>query len=138
MDGLVQNIVCLDSSNCNQMKAFFHSTWEIPPSCFLFSLYCFQGAFHSVVNCTCSLLFFSIFHFFFTTFVQRPFSAKTIQGSLHLICIINRLPKRARWQRYTKVVSRSPHPTSLVTLPPEKYEFFVLFNYVVRITNCSR
>ena len=88
MDGLVQNIVCLDSSNCDQMKAFFHSSWEIPPSCFLFSLYCFQGAFHSVGNCTCSLLFFSIFHFFFTTFVQRPFSAKTIQGSLHLICII--------------------------------------------------
>ena len=138
MDGLIQNIVCLDSSNCNQMKAFFHSSWEIPPSCFLFSLYCFQGAFHSVVNCTCSLLFFSIFHFFFTTFVQRSFSAKTIQGSLHLICIINRLPKRARWQRYTKVVSRSPHPTSLVTLPPVKTSFFVLFDYVVRTTNCSR
>ena len=133
MDGLVQNIVCLESSNCNQMKAFFHSSWEIPPS-----LYCFQGAFHSVGNCTCSLLFFSIFHFFFTTFVQRPFSAKTIQGSLHLICIINRLPKRARWQRYTKFVSRSPHPTSLVTLPPEKYKFFVLFDYVVRTKNCSR
>ena len=88
MDGLVQNIVCLDSSNCNQMKAVFHSSWEIPPSCFRFSLYCFQGAFHSVVNCTCSLSFFSIFHFFFTTFVQQPFSATTIQGSLHLICTI--------------------------------------------------
>ena len=63
---------------------------EIAPSCFRF---------HIVVNCTCSLLFFSIFHFLLTTFVRRPFSAKTIQGFRQLICIINRLHKRATSKR---------------------------------------
>ena len=92
-------------------------------SSFLFSLFFVPllGAFHSVWNCTCSLLFFSVFHFHFTTFGWRPFSEKTIQGSLHLICTINRLShfrkntkqmqKQARWRKYIKVVSRSPHPS---------------------------
>ena len=46
---------------------------------------------------TCSFWFFSICHFLFTNFGWRPFSEKPIQlqGSLHLICIINRLHKRA-------------------------------------------
>ena len=96
MDGLVQNFACLDSSNCNQVNAFFHSLRKISPSCFCYSSYSVRVAFHSVVNCTCSLLFFSIFHYLFTTFAWRPFfPAKTIQGFLHLICIINRLHKRA-------------------------------------------
>ena len=99
MDGLVQNIVCLDSSNCNQENAFFNSLWKIPPPCFCFPLYRFQRAFCSVLNCTCSLLFCSIFHFLFTTYAWQPFSAKTILGSLHLICIINRLHKRATSKR---------------------------------------
>ena len=101
MDGLVQNIVCLDSSNCNQENTFFNSLWKIiPPPCFCFPLYHFQGAFCSVLNCTvCSLLFSAIFHFLFTTFAWQPFLAKTIQGSLHLICIINRLHKRATFKR---------------------------------------
>lgn len=94
MDGLVPNSVCLDSSNRNQVNAFSHSSRKIP-SCFRFSLYHFWRAFHSVVNCTCSLLFFTILHFLFTTVVQPPFSAKAFQGSLHLMCIINRLNKRA-------------------------------------------
>ena len=145
MDGLVQNIVCLDSSNCNQENAFFNSLWKIAPPCFCFPLYRFQRAFCSVLNCTCSLLFCSIFHFLFTTYAWQPFSAKTILGSLHLICIINRLHKRATSKRkqnkhrneqdgwgtiiyYTKVVSRSPHPTRLVTLPPGKWKCFALFN----------
>ena len=76
MDGLVQNIVCLDSSNCNQVNAFFNSLWKIPPPCFCFSLYHLQGAFHNVLRCTCSLFFFSIFHFLFTTFAQQPFLKK--------------------------------------------------------------
>ena len=100
MDGLVQNIVCLASSNCNQENTFFNSLWKIiPPPCFCFPLYHFQGAFCSVLNCTCSLLFCLIFHFLFTTFAWQPFLAKTIQGSLHLICIINRLHKRATSKR---------------------------------------
>ena len=49
--------------------------------------------------------------------------------------------KRARCRRHTKVVSRSPHTTSLVTLPPGKCNFFVLFDYAVSISfrtkNCS-
>ena len=98
MDGLVPNSVCLDASNCNQVNAFSHSSRKIP-SCFCFSLYHFWRAFHSVVNCTCSLLFFTILHFLFTTVVQPPFSAKAFQGSLHLMCIINRLNKRATSKR---------------------------------------
>ena len=97
MDGLVQNIVCLDSLNCNQVNTFFNSLWKIPPPYFRSSLYHSQGAFHSVLHCTCSLFFFSIFHFLFITFL-----AKTIQGSLHLICIITntcRSHKRATSKR---------------------------------------
>ena len=102
MDGLVPNSVCLDASNCNQVNAFSHSSWKIP-SCFCFSLYHFWRAFHSVVNCTCSLLFFTIIlHFLFTTVVQPPFSAKAFQGSLHLMCIINRLNKRATSKKKKK------------------------------------
>ena len=106
MDVSVQNIVCLDSLNCNQVNAFYHSLRKIPPSCVSFSSYRrLLGSLplcHSVVNCTCSLLFFPIFHFLFTTFTQQPFSAKAILGFLHLICISNeycRSHKRATFKR---------------------------------------
>ena len=57
-------------------------------------------AFRSVWNCTCSFLIFLIFHFLFTNFGQRPYlKQKNIQGSMHLICIMNRLHKRATFER---------------------------------------
>ena len=99
MDGLVPNSVCVDLSNHNQVNTFFHSSRKIPSSCFRFSLYHFWRAFHSVVNCTCSLLFFTIFHFLFTTLGQQPFSARAFQGSLYLMFIINRLNKWATSKR---------------------------------------
>ena len=40
IDGLVQNIVWLDSSKCNKVNSFFNSLRRVPPSCFHFSLYC--------------------------------------------------------------------------------------------------
>ena len=87
MEVLVQKIVCLDSLNCIQVNAFFHSLRNCS---FMFSLpYC----------CKLYLYLYSIFHFRVTTFVQWPFSAKTIQGFRQLICIINRLHKRATSKR---------------------------------------
>ena len=49
------------------------------------------GTFCSAWNCTSSLSLFSILYFFFTNFRRRPFPEITIQGSLYLICTINRL-----------------------------------------------
>ena len=49
------------------------------------------GAFCSAWNCTSSLSLFSILYFFFTNFRRQPFPEITIQGSLYLICTINRL-----------------------------------------------
>ena len=48
MDGLVQNIVCLDSSKCNQVNSFFNSSQKVPLSCFHFFFVLLQEAFHSV------------------------------------------------------------------------------------------
>ena len=97
IDGLVQNIVWLDSSKCNKVNSFFNSLRRVPPSCFHFSLYCCRKP--SIVfetAGTCSLLVSSIFHFLSTNFGRRPLIFwKSIKGSLHLICIINRLHKQA-------------------------------------------
>ena len=81
-----ENVVCWDSSNCSQVNAFFDS-W-LGRKFFLSSYVLRAGAFFSVWNWKALL---SIFHFLFTNFGRRPFSEKTIQASLCLICIINRL-----------------------------------------------
>ena len=115
---------------------------------FLFSLF-FIPLPGSLPYCCKLYMFFvvfSVFHFLFTTFVRRPFSLKTIQGFLYNKRATyqkktKQKQKRARCRRHTKVVSRSPHTTSLVTLPPGKCNFFVLLDYAVSISfrtkNCS-
>ena len=54
------------------------------------------GSKHNLFKLIEVLLVFSIFHFLFTNFGKGPLIFwKTIKGSLHLICIINRFHKRA-------------------------------------------
>ena len=104
MDGLVQNIVCQDSLNWNQVNSFFNSLQRVCRSCFRFSLNHFRKP--SVVfetAGTCSLLVSSIFYFLCTNFGRWPLIFwKTIKGSLHLICIINRLQKWATSEQLKK------------------------------------
>lgn len=80
------------------MNAFFHIWRKILASSFAL-LHTASEAFFSVWNCTCSLLFFLIFHFLLTNFGQRPYLKKTIHWSMHLICIMNILHKWATFER---------------------------------------
>ena len=88
---------CLGSPNYNQVNSFFNSWQRVPSSCFHFSLYHFRKPFVVFETAsTCSLLVSSIFHFLCTNFGWRPLIFwKTVKGSLHLICIINRLHEQA-------------------------------------------
>lgn len=94
----LQNVVCLDSSYCRLLNAFFNFLWKALSFFFTPA----PGALHSVWNCTSSLLFYSIFHFLFTNFRPWPFSEKTIQESLHLISIINGCTLRSQSKRKRK------------------------------------
>ena len=128
---------------------FLNSLWKIPPSCLSFPLYRFQRAFCSVLNCTCSLLFCSIFHFLFTTYAWQPFSAKTILGSLHLICIIKRLHERATSERKENKCRNEQDGGGILKLCPDLLsqqawlpcllgKSFLCCSISLRTTNCPR
>ena len=73
-----------------------------------------EPSFYSVWNCTSSLLFFLIFQFLFTKILSSDlFLKKTIQASLYLICVINRLHGWATCKWYIKAVYRSLLPTKV-------------------------
>ena len=130
---------------------FFNSLWKIPPSCFSFPLYRFQGAFCSVLNSVLVLCCFSQSSISSSQLLRwQPFLAKTIQGSLHLICIINRLHEWATSKRKENKCRNEQDGGGILKLCPDLLSqqawlpcllgnaSFLCCSISFRTTNCPR